>query len=93
MITSAQAETSAGVPTSRPSSAAFCRDLALGQTDLHLDPGVTQGQRVRVPLGAVADHGDLAALDDRQVGVGVVVDVDTHGSGTVPLGGCVATTV
>ena len=48
---------------------------ALGQPDAHVDAGVAQGQRVGVTLAAVAEHGDLAALDDRQVGVVVVEDV------------------
>ena len=45
---------------------------ALRQADPDVDTGVAQRQRVRVALAAVADDGDLAALDDRQVGVVVV---------------------
>ncbi len=45
---------------------------ALFQAHLHLHAGVAQAQRMRVALAAVADHTDLAALDDRQVGVVVV---------------------
>ena len=52
---------------------------ALLQAHAHLDARVAQRKRVGVALAAVADHRDLAALDDRQVGVVVVVDVDTHG--------------
>jgi hypothetical protein len=55
----------------------------LGQADPHVDAGVAQRERVRVPLAAVPDHRDLAALDDRQIGVVVVVDVDTHDEGCV----------
>ncbi len=48
------------------------------QADAHLDTGVAQAQRVRVPLAAVADHTDLAALNDRQVGVVVVEHLQSH---------------
>src|SRR5699024_7137993 len=51
---------------------------ALLQTDAHLDAGVAQAQRVRVPLAAVADDRDLAALDDRQIRIVVVEDLDCH---------------
>jgi hypothetical protein len=47
---------------------------ALGQPDAHLAAGVVQRQRVGVPLGAVAEHGDLARLHQAEVGVVVVVD-------------------
>ena len=42
-----------------------------------LDARVTQIQRVGVALAAVADDGDLLALDEVQVGVAIVVN--THG--------------
>jgi hypothetical protein len=61
---------------------------ALGQADPHVDAGIAQGQRVRVALAAVADHRDLAALDDRQVGVVVVIDVHTHDGWCVLSEGC-----
>ena len=51
---------------------------ALGQPDPDVDARVAQAQRVRVPLRAVADDGDLAPLDDRQVGVVVVEDLHGH---------------
>ena len=51
---------------------------ALGQADADVDARVTQRQRVRVPLAAVADYGDLAAGDDAKVGVVVVVDDCGH---------------
>ena len=51
---------------------------ALFQPDPHLDSGVTQAQRVRVPLTAVADHTDLAALNDRQVRIVVVKHLQSH---------------
>ena len=60
----------------RPSLAALG---ALGQPDPHVDAGVAQRQRVRVALAAVAEHGHVAALDDGQVGVVVVVQLG-HGS-------------
>src|ERR671910_1538256 len=50
---------------------------ALGQADPHVDAGVAQAQRVCVSLAAVAQHGHVAALDDRQVGV-VVVEQFSH---------------
>src|SRR5699024_538711 len=48
---------------------------ALPQADPDLDAAVAQVQRVGVALGAEADDGDLLALDDGQVGVGVVEDL------------------
>ena len=51
---------------------------ALAQRDRDvLDAGVAQVQRVRVALAAVADDGDLLALDQVQVGVAIVIN--THG--------------
>jgi len=50
---------------------------ALGEADAHVDPGVTQVERVGVALAAVADDGHLHPLDDAQVGV-VVVDHVGH---------------
>ena len=46
---------------------------ALAQPDRDLDPGVVQVERVRMPLRTVAQYGDLLALDERKVGVFVVV--------------------
>src|SRR6185312_2107616 len=51
---------------------------ALGQADADVDPGVAQRQRVGVALTAVAQDGDGAPLDDRQVGVVVVEDLGGH---------------
>jgi len=48
------------------------RGAAGAQADAHVDAGVAQAERVGVTLRAVADDGDAAVLDDRQVGVGVV---------------------
>ncbi|GAA3309996.1 hypothetical protein GCM10020295_75920 [Streptomyces cinereospinus] len=53
---------------------------ALVQTDTDVDTRVTQGQGVRVALAAVTDDRDLAALDDGQVGVGVVEQLGHFGS-------------
>ena len=65
--------------TRRPSASALARlSAALGQADAHVDARVAQVQRVGVALAAVADDGDLPALDDRQVGV-VVVEHLGHG--------------
>jgi len=48
---------------------------ALAQPYRHLDPGLLQVLRVRVALRAVADDGDLLALDEREVGILVVIDL------------------
>ena len=45
------------------------------EADLDLDARVAQVERVGVALRAVADHGDLLALDEREVGVLVVEDL------------------
>lgn len=50
---------------------------ALLEGDGNLDAGIAQVQCVGVALGAVADNGNLATLDDRQVGV-VVVEHFSH---------------
>src|SRR5262245_2168773 len=51
---------------------------ALAQRHRHLlDPGIAQIERMGVTLAAIADDGDLLALDQVQVGVAVVVN--THG--------------
>src|SRR5215207_4897353 len=47
---------------------------ALGQPDPDLAARVVQREGVGVALGAVAEHGDLAGLDEAEVGVVVVVD-------------------
>src|SRR5690349_16225895 len=47
------------------------------QPDPDVDAGVAQGQRVGVALAAVADHRDVLALDQAQVGV-VVVEHLSH---------------
>src|SRR5450755_1866736 len=52
---------------------------ALEQPDAHVNSGIAKRQRVRVPLAAVSEHGDVAVLDDRQVGVVVVEDLNRHG--------------
>ncbi len=48
---------------------------ALRQADAHVDAGVAQGQRMGVPLAAVAEDGHLPAADEAEVGVVVVVDL------------------
>ncbi|BAS17472.1 hypothetical protein AHiyo8_57750 [Arthrobacter sp. Hiyo8] len=50
---------------------------AFFERDDNLDAGVAQVQRVGVALGTVADNGNLATLDDRQVCV-VVVEHFSH---------------
>src|SRR5690606_19353134 len=48
------------------------------EPDPHLDTGVAEVLRVRVPLRAVPDNGDFLALDDGEVRVFVVEDLG-HG--------------
>ena len=50
---------------------------ALAQADHDLDAAVVQVLGVRMALRAVADDGDLLALDQAQVGVLVVINL--HG--------------
>ncbi len=78
MMTSASAAASATDRTRRPCGLGLgLRRRALAQADADVDAGVLQVQRVGMALGAVADDGDLAALDERPVGVLLVV----HGGG------------
>src|ERR1700733_5409920 len=72
MIRSASSQASPGVTTRSPSLAALSR---LREPDPDVDPGVAQRQRVRMPLAAVAEHGDVPALDDAEVGTVVVENV------------------
>ena len=51
---------------------------AFTQTDSNLNARVAQVLRVGVALGAVADDGDLAALDDRQICICVVERFNCH---------------
>jgi hypothetical protein len=51
---------------------------ACRQADANIDAGVAQAERVRVALASVADHSDLAALDDRQISIVVVEHLDCH---------------
>src|SRR6266705_1675140 len=61
-------------PTSATLSPPFFALSQEAQPYRHLDPGLLQVLRVRVALRAVAEDGDLLALDERQVGVFVVID-------------------
>ena len=65
-------DTQAGLLGLRP------RRRPLAQADAHVDAGVLQVQRVRVALRAVTEHGDLAPLEQGEVGVVVVVDRCGH---------------
>ena len=56
----------------------------VAQPDAHVDARLGQVQRVGVALGPVADDGDLAALDQARVGVGLVVQL---GHLSLPLPG------
>src|SRR5262249_27699576 len=56
---------------------------ALAQRDRNvLDARVTEIERVGVALAAIADNGDLLALDQVQVGVAIVIN--THGGPSPP---------
>jgi len=55
---------------------------AVLQRDRDLDTRVAQVLSVGVALRAVTDDRDLLALDERQVGVGVVEDLGAHGGVT-----------
>jgi hypothetical protein len=62
--------------TVRPAFLALSHEAAaLAQADGHLDAGVVQVEGVGVALRAVADDGDLLALDEGEVGVLVVIDL------------------
>ncbi len=53
----------------------FPRHAALAQANGDLDPGILQVLRVRMTLRAITNDGDLLALDERQVGVLVVINL------------------
>ena len=81
MITSASLHASAVVSTRRPGLFGLGpRRRALAQPDADVDARLLHVQRVGVALGAVPEHRDLAALEQREVGVVVVVDGRGHGS-------------
>jgi len=61
-----------GEDTQALSFGLLARRRALLETHAHIDAGVAEVQRVRVPLRSVADDGDRPVLDDREVGVVVV---------------------
>jgi hypothetical protein len=70
---------SATSATFRPAFSTLDHDgAALAQADGDLDAAVVQVLRVGMALRAVADDGDVLALDEAQVGVLVVIDL--HGS-------------
>jgi hypothetical protein len=54
------------------------RARTLAQPHPHVDTGVGEVAGVRVALGAIAEHRDLAPLEEGEVGVGVVVDGRGH---------------
>ncbi len=45
------------------------------QAHLHLHAGILQVQRVRMPLRAVTDNGHLLRLDQREVGIVIVISL------------------
>ena len=52
----------------------------LAKTDAHVAAGVHEVERMGMALRAVADDGDLLALDDLRVDVLFVIDCHSHGS-------------
>ena len=79
MMTSASAAASAIGTTRSPAASALAfDDEPVTQADAHVDARVLQVQRVGVALRAVADDRDLAAGDQRAVGVLLVVHVGCH---------------
>ena len=48
------------------------------QPDAHVDAAVAQIQRVRMPLRPVSENRHLAPLDQRQVGIRVVIHLRHH---------------
>lgn len=56
----------------------FPRSAAGAQAHHHPLARLLEVERVGMPLAAVADDGDLATLDDRQVRVGVVKHLNCH---------------
>ena len=78
IITSAHLAASATSMTLNFSASAFLTPpRGLAQRDRHvLHAGIAQIERVGVALAAIADDGDLLALDQVQVGVAIVVN--TH---------------
>ena len=76
MTTSAPLTASPTSATLRPAFFALSHDAPpLRRPTVTLTPRVVQVLRVRMALRAVADDGDLLALDQRQVGVLVVIDL------------------
>ena len=79
MITSASAAASAIGTHPEPGRLGLGhRRRALAQADAHVDARVLQVERVGVALRAVADDRDLAAGDERPIGVRLVVHVGGH---------------
>ena len=71
---SASAAASATGRTRSPASSAFALDdEPVAQPDPDVDAGLGQVEGVGMALGAVADDGHLAALDQARVGVVLVV--------------------
>ena len=67
-MTSAQAETSATEPTTRPASSAFLGVGGAGaEAYADVDAGVLEVEGVGVALGAVADDGYFFGLDEGEV--------------------------
>ena len=80
IMTSAHLAASAtSITVSFSPSAFFTPGRGLAQRDRHvLDAGIAQIQRMGMALAAIADDGDLLALDQVQVGVAVVVNAHDH---------------
>ena len=76
IITSAHLAASVGVTTLRPSCSALGLrgGVRLEADDEVLHAALAQVERVGMALAAIANDGDLLRLDDREIGVGFVID-------------------
>ncbi len=66
--------------TLSPAFSALAADLEPGRkpTATSLTPDSLQIQRMRVPLAAIADDGDLLALDQIEIGIPIVIDAHAN---------------
>src|SRR4029453_3815374 len=80
MMMSASRTASAVVRTRSPASSAFAHELDPSRTPPRTSPPAPpRVGGVGGALGAVAEYRDLAPVEEREVGVGVVVDGRGHG--------------
>ena len=65
--------------TLSPAFSALAADLEPGRkpTATSFTPELLEVQRMRVALAAIADDGDLLALDQIEIGIPIVIDAHT----------------